>query len=415
MTGQTVIIGAGLAGLSCAVRLAEQGRSVRVLEAASHAGGRCRSFLDDRLGTRIDNGNHILLSGNTAAFDFLGTIGAADTIAGPVVAEFPFFDLRSGRRWSVRPNRGTIPWWVFSEGRRVPGTRATDYLKGLALARAGADQTVADLLRGTGTLYESFWEPFAVAVLNTAAEEASARLLWPVIRETFCRGERYYRPRISRIGLSESFVDPALAYLRERNVPVEFGRRVRALEFDGDSVRHIDLGTERLAVSDADHVVLAVPPATCAKLMPGIVAPTEFRTIFNAHFRVEGGEAEPRFLGILGGISQWIFRRQKVISVTVSAAESLLDQDSEQTALKVWGEVSSAMGISTSDVPPWRLVKEKRATFAQTPEQVRRRPATRTGCPQVSLAGDWTDTGLPATIEGAIRSGKAAAETVFCQ
>ena len=415
MAGQTVIVGAGHAGLSCAVRLAGQGRAVRVLEAASHAGGRCRSFFDDRLETRTDNGNHILLSGNTAAFEFLEKIDAADTLVGPAPAEFPFFDLRTERRWKVRPNRGAIPWWVFSEARRVPGTRAAAYLKGLALAWAGDDQTVADVLGGTGALYEAFWEPFAVAVLNTAAEEASARLLWPVIREIFCRGEQFYRPRICRVGLSESFVDPAQDYLRERGVPIEFGCRVRGLDFEGDLLRGIDLGSERLTMAAEDRVVLAVPPSTCGKLIPGIVAPDEFRTIFNAHFRVAGGNADPEFLGVLGGVSQWIFRRQKVISVTVSAAESLLDADSEKTAHRVWREVSSAMGISTPGIPSWRLVKEKRATFAQTPEQVRRRPPTRTHRSQVFLAGDWTDTGLPATIEGAIRSGRAAAEAVIVQ
>lgn len=412
MTGSVVIVGAGLAGLSCAVHLAGKGRKVRVLEAANHAGGRCRSYDDDRLGTSIDNGNHILLSGNAAAFDYLRRIGAEKTMSGPDFAAFPFFDLRSGRNWTVHPNRGQIPWWIFSPSRRVPGTRPSDYLKGIRLAFAGPERTVAQALRGTGALYEAFWEPFALAVMNTAPEEASAALLWPVLRETFGRGEQAFRPRISRGGLSDSFVDPALAYLRRKAVSVEFGRRVRDIVFDGEEVRELDLGDERLAIAADDRIVLAVPPANCRKLLPGIVVPDEFRTILNAHFAFDGGPSEPEFIGLLGGISQWIFHRRKVISVTVSAADPLLDSDPAELAEKVWGEVSKALRISASGLPPWRLVREKRATIAQTPAQVRLRPATRTRFSQVVLAGDWTDTGIPATIEGAVRSGRAAAETI---
>src|SRR5664280_1717549 len=127
------IIGAGLAGLATAVRLAAQGVRATVYEATNQAGGRCRSYHDPALGITIDNGNHLLLSGNRAALGYLATIGASDRLAGPSSASFPFIDLATHERWTLRANNGRIPWWIFDRNRRVPGTRARDYLSILRL------------------------------------------------------------------------------------------------------------------------------------------------------------------------------------------------------------------------------------------------------------------------------------------
>ena len=137
------VIGGGLAGLSAAVALTKVGRAVTVLEAGPAAGGRCRSYFDRELGLRVDNGNHLLLSGNRATFAYLETIGARDTLVMPKSPLFPFFDLGDGRRWTVQPNIGRIPWWILSPKRRVPDTRATDYLALLGVARICSDATVA--------------------------------------------------------------------------------------------------------------------------------------------------------------------------------------------------------------------------------------------------------------------------------
>ncbi|MGB7125435.1 MAG: FAD-dependent oxidoreductase, partial [Methylovirgula sp.] len=130
------IIGAGLAGLAAALRLADGSRRIALYEAAPQAGGRCRSYFDSALDMMIDNGNHLLLSGNCAALSFLREIGAEDQLKGPESAEFSFVDLASNERWVLRPNDGPIPWWILQPPRRVPGTRARDYLGVLGLLRA---------------------------------------------------------------------------------------------------------------------------------------------------------------------------------------------------------------------------------------------------------------------------------------
>jgi hypothetical protein len=182
------IVGAGLAGLSAAVRLASAGRRVTVYESSNHAGGRCRSFHDSVVDASIDNGNHLLLSGNRSTMAYLAEIGAADSLAGPDGAEFPFVDLASGARWTVRPNGGRLPWWILCPGRRPPGSRASDFLAALRLRNVSPEATVQDVLGDTGALYETFWEPLAVAALNTPADRAAAAPLWQVLKETFALG-----------------------------------------------------------------------------------------------------------------------------------------------------------------------------------------------------------------------------------
>ena len=121
------------------------------------------------------------------------------------------------------------------------------------------------------------------------------------------------------------------------------------------------------------------------------------------------------FLGILGGTAQWLFQRNGIASVTVSAATDLVDLPVETLARTLWRDVVQALDLDESPAPPHRVVKERRATFAQTPAELRRRPGLRTPWHNLLLAGDWTDTGLPATIEGAIRSGHGAASILSPQ
>ena len=412
MASTAHVVGAGLAGLSCAVGLTQAGWRVVVHEAAMLAGGRCRSFHDPVLDRLIDNGNHILLSGNSSAFAYLEEIGAGGSLVGPDRASFAFFDLQSSYRWTVRIGSILTPWWLVSGGARVPGARFFDYLQGLRLAWAGEDSTVAECLAGGGTLYRRFWEPLAVAVLNTSAEEGSAVLFRSVLRETFGRGEAACRLRIARTGLSESFIAPALAFLEQRGYPIRLNRRLRSLVFDNGLVSRLDFGAGKVDLAVGDAVVLAVPPAAADGLVPGLVVPRASRAIVNGHFRLQRCYDEIFCLGLIGGIGQWLFVRGDIASVTVSAADDLAKSPVNTIAASLWGEIVRALELGDAALPAYRIVKEKHATFAQIPPEVSRRPGVGTQWSNLFLAGDWTDTGLPATIEGAVRSGRAAATAV---
>ena len=413
------VIGAGIAGLACAVRLAASGNRVILCEATDHGGGRCRSLSDPGMDRVIDNGNHLLLSGNTAALSYLDAIGARDRLLMAPDASIPFVDLRTGLRWTVQPNNGAIPWWIFSAKRRIPGTRPRDYLAGLKLAFAPDTATVADCFDRNSPAFERFWRPLAIAVLNIAPEKGSAKLLWPVLQLTFGKGAAASRPCIAREGLQMTFIDPAIAHLRTMGADIRFNRRLRILEIQDNAVAALDFGDEKVLLAPKDSVVLAVPPENAAQLLPSLPVPRDSCAIVNAHFRLpqtaNPTSPESPLLGIIGGVSEWMFRRGDVASVTISAANALAAEDAETIAAKIWPEVVQALGLPATcanSLPPHRIIKEKRATFAQTPESLALRPKTRTAIANLFLAGDWTDTGLPATIEGAIRSGFAAAAAI---
>ncbi len=411
-TGRVHVIGAGLAGLAAAVELAAAGHRVRLYEASAQAGGRCRSYFDVELGCRIDNGNHLLLAGNRRALRYLARIGALGTIEGPRKAAFAFFDAASGQRWLLRPNRGAVPWWILRRARRVPGSRVADYFEPLALRRAGASMTVAEALDPRRQLFHRLWEPLAVAALNTGAERASARLFWQVLAETLARGGAACRPLVPCQGLSETFVDPALETLRGLGAEIRFGARLRALEFGTDLVLSLAFDAQPVTLGERDHVVLAVPATIAARLVPALTVPDAFSPIVNAHFRCAPPPGSPLFVGIIGGTAEWIFRKREVLSVTVSAADRIVDRPADELRETLWRDVALAYRLPAAPAPAARIVKERRATFLASPEQLRRRPETATHWRNLALAGDYTDTGLPATIEGAIGSGLAAARQV---
>lgn len=408
------VIGAGLAGLAAALDLADAGQAVTLYEAGPAAGGRCRSYFDRELGCRIDNGNHLLLSGNTAAMAFLRRLGTLETLTGPAAPAFPFVDLRNGQRWVVRPSAGRIPWWLLSRRRRVPNTGVRDYLPLLRLGRARPTDTVTGALPD-GALYRRLLEPLAIAALNTPPQVGSARLLGAVVDETLALGGAACRPLFPREGLSETFVEPALAALQAAGVEVLLSHRIAGLTSDGARVRALTGPAGPFLLGPKDSVIVAAPAPVAAQLLPGLVVPTEHQAIVNLHYRMQADGGEAGLWGLIGGLAEWVFVKPGIVSVTISAANRLVDRSAEDLAATVWPEVCKTLGLALNadqPLPLWRVVKEKRATFAATPAQQLRRPGTRTGLENCVLAGDWTATGLPATIEGAIRSGTTAAKAV---
>jgi hydroxysqualene dehydroxylase len=402
------IIGAGLAGLAAAVDLTARGEMVALHEATSVAGGRCRSYHDHSIGMMIDNGNHLLLSGNEAALSYLGSIGATDRVVGPPTAEFPFFDFANGERWALRLSTGRLPWWIFDAARRVPGSRAADYLPLARLLWVARDKPVGKVIGLEGVVYERLVRPLLLAALNLEPAAGSAALASAVVRETLAAGGKACRPLIAREGLSHALIEPAVAYLAARDVAVRFEHQLQGIRFAEKSVQALDFGRDGIMIAPGDGVILAVPPFTAASLVPGIETPNAFSAILNAHFRIEPPPDWPPILGVLHATTEWLFAFPSRLSVTVSAADRLIDAPREPLAQRIWQEVAAITKLPSA-LPPWQIVRERRATFAATPEQNARRPATRTRWNNLALAGDWTGTGLPATIESAIRSGRRAA------
>lgn len=436
------VIGGGLAGLSAAVKVAASGGRAVVYERAPACGGRCRSFHDPALGLTIDNGNHLILSGNHALMEYLALIGAAARLRDGGTARFPMVDLATGAHGALDLGRGRWPWPLLRRRGRPPGVRLADLARLGKIFRGRPAETVVDRVGPDCPLMRAVWEPLTLAVLNETPEHGAADLLAAVLRETVLKGGSACRPQVAKANLSETFIDPALAFLAARGAIVRTGMAVTGLEAaDGvlspenrsaaSPVRALLIGRDRgrLALDADDGVVLAVPPNHAAALLPGTPCPAPGETIVNLHFERSrsdmppdsvpdsgsGSDPDPILVGLLGGTAQWLFPRPEIWSVTISAAGTVADQDAGRLGPAVWAEIApviQAMGYAgvSGSVPAFRVIKERRATFAQRPiskngDDRHARPGARTGWPNVWLAGDWTDTGLPATMEGAVRSG----------
>ena len=408
------IIGAGISGLSAAVRLASANYKVHVHEATQQAGGRCRSYFDAATNLTIDNGNHLLLSGNRHAVAYARSIGTEAGLVGPKRAQFPFVDLSTGRRWQLDLGDSRLPTWVFDEKRRVPDTGLLDYLALTPLIWAGADKLVGSAIPCNGTLYQRLVQPLLLAALNVDPPEGSAGLAGAVVRETLLAGGRSCRPLVARDGLSSVLIEPAVKQLQGRGAAVQFGHELREFSMSANHVSGLKFGDDIIAIAPEDTVVLAVPPRPAASLLPGLKTPNKYRAIVNAHFRFDPPPNAPPFLGVVGGLVEWLFAFPQRLSVTISNADRLVDMPREELAQAIWQDVCKAAGVA-GELPPWQIVRERRATFEATPEQNSLRPGPSTSWKNLFLAGDWTDTGLPATIEGSVRSGDRAADLVLAR
>lgn len=414
------IIGAGLSGLSAAVRLADAGAKVTVHESAGHPGGRCRSFYDKTLDREIDNGNHLIMSGNHSALDFLKRIGSHDALTGPAEAAYPFIDVKTGKRWRVRINDGFIPAWVFDPKSRVPDTRFFDYVKAAGIAFAHKDQTVADIVDKRDVLYSRFWEPLTLAVLNTPPDLGQAQLLWSVIRETFLLGGKASRPLAAKKGLGPAFIDPAVAHLKSKGVDIRFNARLRAAEFSDGRVSALDFGEEKIVLGEADEVILAIPPSRLKQIVPDVDPPDDNASILNVHYRTlhpvpQEPLGDSPFIGMVSSDAHWAFVRDDVVSLTVSASHAIGMDDvpNQKAADDMWRETQIALDLGNMPYEAVRVIRERRATPDQSPGAAQKRLKPETEWRNLTLAGDHTATGVPATIEGSIRSGDRAAAIIL--
>ncbi|HXP95892.1 MAG TPA: FAD-dependent oxidoreductase [Telmatospirillum sp.] len=383
------VVGAGLAGLSCALTAIDSGIDVVLHESAGQAGGRCRSWLEPSIGEIIDNGTHMVVGGNNALFAYLRRIGATDRLMSAPAA-FPMIDLAGGRPWTATPFR-LLPSLIAS-GWRMKGDQ---------------NATIAQCLDRSRN-YRRFWEPLALAVMNTPAEEASAQVFRRVLAKTLWRGQAASRPYVVRKSLSDTFVIPALAALSTAGATLRLGQPLRRLVCEGRRASELVFDDQTVLLRPNDQVVLALPWMVAAGLLPGLPK-LPSSPIVNAHFRLtvpptklsSGG-----FIGLLGGTAQWLFVRDHVVSVTVSAAAAVAERSVDELRQTLWEDVAKALELHDLPVAS-RIIKEKRATIFHSPAIESLRPDATFG-ENLFLAGDWTATGLPCTLEGAIRSGVIA-------
>ncbi len=389
------IIGAGLAGLSAAVALVQAGHHVCLYEASARAGGRCRSYHDAKLDCLLDNGNHLLIKANRAVWDYLARIDAEDTLCA-IGNSYPMMDLAHGQRWTVRPP--CLP------------SSAEDVKLVLGLIRPNEKRTVAELKSTGGLLYERVIKPLCISALNTQPEDASAAMLAHVIKRAFVWPGNAHA-FVPKVNLHESFVAPALTLLQEAGTHIYYRKSIKRLHHDAARITQLQIADASRKVSEQQCVLLATPAINAQELWPELAIPETYETIVNVHYKCDTPAGSPSLMGMIRGQTDWVFVKQGIVSTTTSAANHLHTQSAEAIAEQCWQDVSRALAID-SPMPAHRVIREKRATFACTTQLDGKRPSTTTRMDNLFIAGDYTDTGLPATMESAVQSGLDAAQAI---
>lgn len=388
----THIIGAGISGLAAARRLSEHNSKIIIYESTNHPGGRCRTFYDEKLGLEIDNGNHLVLSSNNAILE----MADINQLHIENNAKFNFVDLKNNSTWVVDAGSGKIPWMH----KKPPGVNAWNLLNDYR--NLNCDKTITDVLDTSTARWNSFWVPLILAVMNTSPDEASTKLMHKVLAESLLRGGHYCRPVFTLNGLSKAFVEPTAG-----RVDIRYGATLKNVEIRNNRVSNLVFRGFEVNLKPDDAVIMALPWAAAHDVCPSLPKPQEFNPIINVHFKTATSVETPQMTGLVGSYSQWLFRRKNVASITISAANQLSQNDNDDIAALVWAEVSNLLGGGI--MPKYRVIKEKSATFKASPTVNASRPLTQSITKNLFIAGDWTATGLPATLEGASRSGFLAA------
>ena len=395
------IIGAGLSGLAAAHRLAAAGRfDIVVHERGPTPGGRRRAFFDAADGEAVDSFNPVVWPHWRATRALIEAVGAkAQWREG--AREIAFIDLMSNARWTLRPGRW--PWTALLPGRRAPGLTASDYFR-LAKLAGGKRATPP-----RGAALERLWRPLSLAALNIAPEAAAMDLLAATLAEALAAPPA--APLFPRRDFGHALMLALEGHLRRQGVTIRCERELQRLSFAGDRVEGLEFGFDRVELGDRDAVVLAVPAWIAAPLVPGLLAPDAFTATITAHFAVSPSARTPDLAWIVNGPFHALVSREESLSVTAFDAGSELETPREALAAKYWAIVAAIAGLS-DDLPAWRLIKQKRAAFAATPEQNALRPEPETRWANLVLAGAYVRSDHAESMESAVRSGELAAEIV---
>jgi len=435
------IVGGGFAGLAAALRLHRRGAKIRLLEKRAFFGGRAYSFREAKTGETVDNGQHLLMGCYHETFSFLKDLGTLDRLdiqknLSVSFAEGPdkFFDLKC-------PNL-PAPLHLALGLLRYRGLKWADKTPMRKLLKLSQDSqgnghhldslSVVELLKQSGQTEAAilkFWEPLALATLNESLDIASAQLFVEVLRRSLLSKKSDSNLAISKVGLSELFATPMQDYLEDKGVPISFNSQVMAIERQGTGFL---LRSNRGEEWASDKILFAVPPNALAKLLNesgpdlrGLVPNLDrfgSAPIVSINLWYEDFHPQQKMLGLIHSPIHWVFDKAQIllqekpqhITLVVSGAHALATQKKEDLIALAQSELQRYYPeLKSKPLKHAFVVKELEATFSARKGLSSYRPTAQTKMDGIFLAGDWTDTALPATIESAVLSGHLAADAIL--
>jgi squalene-associated FAD-dependent desaturase len=439
MLYDAIIIGGGLAGLSAAVELSSHGASVLLLEQRPHLGGRTYSFRDKKTGDTVDNGQHLLMGCYHETRRYLEIINSTHLAELQENLRIDFIHTKKGSS-ALKCLPLPAPLHVLSGLLRLKTLSFANRLKllriGTELLAASsvkeselASLTVDQWLEKCGQPEENrkyLWDIIAVGSLNDETSKVSALLFYRVLKAAFLGNRLNASLLVPRVGLSELLVHPAEEYLKQKGVVIRKGAEVQKIEGGRDGVTAVVCNRKRekanTFISAIPYFALQSVIVDSFKSSPSLARLERFESspIITLHLWFDRHVMDQQFAAVLDSTIQWIFnksallgiyRKDQYLSLVISAASKIVNLPKELLARIALKELSALLPRARNARLVHSLViKEKRATFSPVPEVLLLRPETKSGIPNLFLAGDWTNTGFPATIEGAVMSGRKAAE-----
>ena len=432
MSKRVVIIGGGFSGLAAGVSLAERGVEVLLLERRNHLGGRAYSFVDSKTGSTVDNGQHLFMGCYHHTIAFLQTIGCLDRLKFQDTPRVDFLDREEGFFKFECPAL-PAPLHAVAGLLRMKGLTLGDKFRVLNVGRAirsnGLPESLTvdqwlDELAQSERIRQRFWYPMVIATLNEDPRTASAKMLKRVLEEAFGNGRRGTSIGIARVGLSDLYTTGSREFIESRGGQVRTGAEVEKLDVEQGAVAAARLKTAEKI--EADWFISAVPPSAFMRMLDDQTAKQfqpisklETSPIVSINLWFDRPVIDREFTGLIGTRCQWIFNKDLIlaaektnqIAVIISAARDFVDWTRDELVEMAVSELHELIPASReAKLIQSAIVKEREATMAHSVESDHLRPGPRTCLKNLVLAGDWTATGLPATIESAVMSGHKAAE-----
>lgn len=424
MKKKCVIVGGGLAGLASAVYLTKAGFQITLLESSPKLGGRAYSFRDNKTGSEIDNGQHILMGCYDYTLDFFKEIGASRNLIKQENLKVNFLK----EDYNLLPLSAPKLFYPLNLFCALIGYKAFDIEDKLRLASFFSKLPLyssKDLERMTVSEWllkenqsensiKSFWDILIVGALNTSKEKASALIFAGILKKIFLGGNKAATIIIPKLGLTPTYCNNSENYIKASEGEVCLGESV--IEFKNTASAVTEIVTSKRIIKDYDYVISTVPLFAYTKINKDkklrVNINLEYSTILSIHIWLSRNTLKELFYGLIDSPVHWIFNHGKYITLVISDADDMDKKDSEEIFNLAAGEIEKYIKIRKEDIISYKIIKEKRATFIPTRETLKKRPSPETPLNNFFLAGDWINTGLPSTIEGAVKSGKSAADIV---
>jgi len=431
---KVIIIGGGFAGLSAAAELSSAGFHVTLIEQRRFLGGRAYSFIDKNTGLELDNGQHILMGCYENTFRFLEKIGVINKLYFQKDLCVNFLDT-NGTVYRLNCLPLPAPFHILSGILRFKAISLAERIRMLNMAKgvlfgntsnSSHDLTITEWLKMLGQgkkARETLWDIITIATMNEHPDNSSAAIFRNVMKKAFFSHRRNSRIVLPVVPLSRLFADNAETYIRQNGGSIEKGIAVSALLTGNNSVSGVKLKDGR--VFRGDYYISAVPYYSVQRLFAGTgFSGTALQPspIISIHLLFNKPLTEQTFAALLNSPIQWVFNKEKIfrnasyrglLSLVISGAHRYIDVPSEKLVELALRELKKVFPDSSSvKLLCCKVIKERHATFSPQPGVDKFRPSQMTEIKNLFLAGDWTDTGLPATIEGAVLSGHKCAKAI---